>query len=216
MTGKDIYKRWAPPGSPWAGWVRPVPFIGLHQADQNIPMAPFKIPGRGAIAERQPKTAIFIDLPGYEAVLEGLALAEAGIRPVPLYNGTTGQAGALALVDNSPIQKALAWGAGELEKLEIPLDAPPAFLLDSRRLHRFRMNASVFDNSWDLYEQDIPTVEYFLAQGIDSIILRSDKIHKDLAHIFYKFQKKGMKILFTDGYNQPEPIRIKKPRRERG
>lgn len=27
MTGKDVYKIWAPVGARWVDWVRPVPFV---------------------------------------------------------------------------------------------------------------------------------------------------------------------------------------------
>ena len=37
------------------------------------------------------------------------------------------------------------------EKLEIKEDAMPAFLTDRNRLQRYKMDVSVFDNSWDVY-----------------------------------------------------------------
>ena len=116
----------------------------------------------------------------------------------------------MALVENHTIQSALICGTSELEKLKISDNAPPVFLLDSNRTHRFKMNASIFDNSWDLYDQDMPSAEYFLKNKIDKIIVRGEKIQKDLSKILYKFQKKGIKILFTNGYDIPKKINIKK------
>jgi len=117
----------------------------------------------------------------------------------------------MALVDNSSIQNALIWGAYELEKIEISKDAPPVFLLDSNRTHRFKMNTSIFDNSWDLYNQDIPTAKYFSKNKITTIIVRGESMQKDLSKILYTFQKEGIKILFTNGYEKPKEITIKKP-----
>jgi len=72
------------------------------------------------------------------------------------------------------------------------------------------MNVSVFDNSWDLYDQDIPSPEYFTVNGINKVIVRGEKMHKDICRILYGFQKKGITILFTDGYEAPKEIAIKK------
>ena len=119
----------------------------------------------------------------------------------------------MALVDNKDIEEALLWGAKKLEKIKIANDAPPVFLLDSNRRHRFKMNVSVFDNSWDIYDQDMPTGKYLKNNGINKIIVRSEKINQDLASILYKFQNIGITIFFTDGYKEIKEITIKKPRK---
>ena len=211
MTGKEIFKIWTPVGAKWIDWVRPVPFIAI---DDRYPTMNFKIPSIYYINKMQENTAIILDLAGCESIKEGLALVQLGFRPIPLYNGTNGQQGAMALVDSHTIEHALIWGALELEKLKIIKDAPPAFLLDSNRMHRFKMNASIFDNSWDLYAQDIPSAEYFINNGINKIIIRSEVIQKDLVRILYPFQKKGITILHTTGYEEPKVTTIKKPPRK--
>jgi hypothetical protein len=119
----------------------------------------------------------------------------------------------MALVDNHPIISALLWGAGKLGERSIPEDAPPAFLLDSNRMNRHKMNVSVFDNSWDLYEQDIPSVEYMQKSAITSIAVRGRAIHKDLMRILYKFKKKGMTIFFTNGFDSTKEVSPRKPPR---
>ena len=124
----------------------------------------------------------------------------------------------MALVDNHGIEKALIWGAGLLKNMILKSevlrdDAPPAFLLDSNRMHRYKKDISVFDNSWDLYNQDIPSPEYFLKNGINRIVVRGDKINKDLSKILYSFQNKGVKILFTNGFEAPREVTLKKPQR---
>jgi len=209
ITGKEAFITWAPPGCKWSAWVRPVPFI-LHDTCSLNQVMNFKIPCIFYVDELQSDTAFFIDMPGYESIKEGLALAKLGWQPIPLYNGTDEQTGVKALVDNHGIECALFWGADVLADMNIKKDAPPAFLLDSNRLHRHKPEASYFDNSWDLYSQDIPSVEYFLDSGIQKIVVKGEKIHNDLKRIFYKFQKKGIEILFTEGYETPQKIIIKK------
>ena len=211
MTGKDIFKIWAPVGSKWTDWARPVPFIEINELYKINSIMNFIIHGINYINGTQKNTAVILDLPGCDSIKEGVALAALGFRPIPLYNGTNEQKGAMALVDNHSITSALIWGASELEKLKINIDAPPAFLLDSNRTHRFKMNDSVFDNSWDLFPQDIPSPEFFLANGINKIIIRGEKIDKDLRLIFIEFQKKGLNFFFTNGYEKAKEIKIKKP-----
>ena len=213
MTGKDVFKTWTVAGAKWTDWVRPVPFIAIDDSVKISEICNFEIPRISYISELLVNTAVIIDIPDYESVKEGLALARIGFRPIPLYNGTNEQKGAMATVNNHAIESALVWGALELKELKIANNAPPAFLLDSNRTHRFKMNVSVFDNSWDLYDQDIPSAEYFLKNGIDSIIVRGESIQKDIARILYKFQKKGIKIFSTNGYAKPKEVTIKKPPR---
>ena len=214
MTGRDAFKLWAPVGARWVDWVRPALFVAINDRFETNSVHNFTIPNISYISEPRADTAVIIDLPGYDSVTEGLALARLGFRPIPLYNGTTEQDGAMALVDNHPIESALRWGASQLETMEIAINAPPTFLLDSNRMHRFKMNVSIFDNSWDLYDQDIPSVEYFLSNGVDKIVVRAEKVHEDVVKILYKFQKKGITVLFTNGYDYPKEVAIKKPPRK--
>ena len=212
MTGREVFKIWAPSGAKWTDWVRPVLFAAINDRKDNA--VNFNMPVINYTKKIQTNTAIILDLPENESIKEGLALAASGFRPIPLFNGTDGQKGAMALINNHNIKNALVWGASELQKLKIPLGAPPAFLLDSNRTHRFKMNVSVFDNSWDLYEHDIPSAEYFLNGGINRIIIKSETIQKDLIRIFYNYQKKGIAFLFTNGFEEPKEIKIKKPPRK--
>lgn len=208
MSGKELYSIWAPTGKKWVDWVRPVPFVGMNEHSKMYNFSNFTIPAIDFLDESGTDTAIIVDLPGVESVLEGIALAKAGFRPVPIYNGTIEQQGARATVDNQAVGIALAWGAGELSKIEIGDDALPAFLLDSNRLNRFKMEASLFDNSWDVYHQDLPSAEYFLNNGICKITVIGDSLSKDLKKILYGFQKKRMEMFLTKGYEKPKKISI--------
>lgn len=211
MTGKDIFKIWAPTGVKWTQWVRPVPFVGINENIKTYDVSDFNISNINYLEKLLTDTAIIVDLPGNDSIKEGLALAKIGYRPIPIYNGTDQQKGTIATVDNYLIKLGLIKGAKELEKIKIDDNAPPAFLLDTNRMNRFKMNISIFDNSWDIYSQDLPTAEYFLNNGIKNIIISSRIIQKDLSKILYKFQNKGINILFTNGYDKPKKVKINKP-----
>lgn len=119
------------------------------------------------------------------------------------------KSGSLATCDNRIICNGLILGALELKKLKIDNDAPPAFLINTERMNRFKMNVSIFDNSWDLYDQDIPSAKYFLDNGINNIVVRSESIQKDLKKIFARFQKEGLQIYLCNGYDEPRKEIIK-------
>lgn len=213
MTGRQAYTIWAPAGARWVDWARPLAFVAAQGAYSPIQAAGSILPGADYI-RAEGDTALVVDMPGAEGVLAGIALAGQGFRPVPLYNGTNGPQGGMAVVENRAIEEALLRGAQALEKLDIPPEAPPAFLLDSNRTHRYRMNASLFDNSWDIYDQDMPSADYLLAHGIRRVVVWGEAIQKDLKKILYNYQKKGVSILLTDRYGQPRARRLHKPLRK--
>lgn len=207
MTDKEIFKIWLASNAKWIAWIKPVCFMGV----QSAPITNFVIEKINYLDELKSDTAILLDLSGYDSILEGFGCAELGYMPIPLFNGTDPQENAMAVVDNKGIKSALHWGTAVLEKMDISSDAPPVFLLDSTRLIRYKMNVSVYDNSWDLYEQDLPSPQFFLKHGINKILLRAESIQRDIAKILYNFQKKGIKIFFTKGYELPKEVKIKKP-----
>ena len=211
MTGRDIFKIWAPEDAKWTEWVRPLPFIAINEGIKINVFDNFIKTTINYINELNKDTAIIVDLPGEESVFEGIALAKIGYRPIPIYNGTNEQPEAMPTTNNHAIENALIWGAFELQKTEIEKDASPVFLLDRNRMNRHKMNVSVFDNSWDIYGQDMPSVEYLVKNGINKIIVRSRVIEKDLKRILYEYQKKKIKIFLTDGYEKIKEVRIRKP-----
>ena len=209
---REAYDIWAPANIKWSSWVRPVPFVTpsfcAQSHNDRAGSTPF-------FENLSPNTAIILDLPSYFGVFEGAALAHIGWRPIPLYNGTTEQHGAIALVDNNGIKSALLHFAEVLEELEIKEDAPPVFLLDSNRMHRYKANVSIFDNSWDLYVQDMPSPDFFLNNRINKIVLCGYKIHRDIHKILYKYQNRGITILYTNGLDPPNKTTLKKPPKEK-
>ena len=211
MTVKEIYKVWAPYGKKWVDWVRPVPFVEMEHYSKQYTYSDFSIPTVPYIDESTADTAILVDLPGMESVKEGLALSGKGFRPIPIFNGTAEQQGSRATVDNQSAGIALLLGAPILDEAKLKEDAPPAFLTDRNRLQRFKMDVSVFDNSWDVYSQDLPSAEYLLNNGIQRVIVVSQNIARDLKKILYDYQKKGIVIYLTNRYEEPKKVRILRP-----
>lgn len=212
MTSKEIYKIWAPPFKKWVDWVRPVPFIGIDIPKERYEFIDYTIPNINYLKYLSKDTAIIIDEQGTNSIKEGIALAKVGYRPIPIFNGTNPPYGSKATTNNTIIEPLLVWGALELQNIEIKTDAPPVFLLDKNRLNRYKLNRSIFDNSWDIYPQDLPSSEYLLKNGITKIIVKGDLLQNDLSKVLYKFQKNNIKILLTNGYEEPKEIKIKKPK----
>ena len=161
-------------------------------------------------------TAIFIDLPGKESIELGVNLAATiGYRPIPLFNGTDEQIGSQSTTDTYLIESCLINGSEKLKNISLENNANPAFLLDSYRTNRYRAKESIFDNSWDLYKQDIPISKYFKENGIYKIIVVGNTIQRDLRKIFFEFQEAGIDFYLTDGYITAKKVILKKTLKER-
>ena len=211
MNNKDVYKIWAPTGEKWVDWVRPVPFILINEELTTDEVYDFSIPNIYYMNELDSKTALFIDTQGYSGIKEGIALAKIGYRPIPVYNGTYEPKGTAANVNSIGIPFALVWGASRLKNIEIKKDAMPAFLLDSNRMSFFRKEISVFDNSWDLYHQDVPSGKYLKENGVEKILVKGERFNRDLKKILYNYQKVGIKIFYTDGYSEAKFVKLRRP-----
>ena len=214
MRGKEIYKIYAPNGAKWIDWVRPVPFVAIDTYNRK-PIANFLDRKAMFLKKYQQDTAIFIDLPGKESIELGIGLAHIGYRPIPVFNGTDEQQGSQATTNTYLIESYLINGSQKLKNIKLKNDANPVFLLDSHRTNRYRAKESIFDNSWDLYKQDIPSAEYFKQNGITKIIVVGETIQRDLKKIFLKFQEKEIDIYITDGYTLPKKVKLTKTIKER-
>ena len=214
MRGKEIYKIYAPNGAKWIDWVRPVPFVAIDTYNRK-PIANFLDREAMFLKKYQQDTAIFIDLPGKESIELGIGLAHIGYRPIPVFNGTDEQQGSQATTNTYLIESYLINGSQKLKNIELKNDANPVFLLDSHRTNRYRAKESIFDNSWDLYKQDIPSADYFKQNGITKIIVVGDTIKRDLKKIFLKFQEKGIQIYITDGYIKKKKVILTKTIKDR-
>lgn len=209
MTGKELYRIWAPTNKRWVEWVRPVPFIHMDHPSSFYEVIDEELPEIYYLKETTKDTAIFVDFDGARSIEEGIALAKRGFRPIPIFNGTNPNFGTKATTNNASIEPLLRWGGELLTQIPFEEDAPPAFLLDENRLHRYKATPSIFDNSWDIYPQDIPSPDYFLQHGITKLIVCGNQFHHDLEKVLYRHQKK-LQILFTNGYEPPKEVRIKK------
>lgn len=210
MTNKEIYKIWAPDKKRWVDWVRPVPFINIDDSSSRKEFIDYRIPSINYLKEVLNDTALIIDIPGIDSIKEGIALAKLGYRPIPIFNGTDPPIGTISTTNNQIIKPLLIWGAFELKNIKLKNDAPPVFLLDQNRLNRYKINNGIFDNSWDIYDGDLPSPKYLLENGINKIIVRSNFQAKDLRKILYKWQKNNIKIFFTNGYEEPKEVKLKK------
>ena len=214
MRGKEIYKIYAPNGAKWIDWVRPVPFVAIDTYNRK-PIADWMERKAMFLKNYQQDTGIFVDLPGKESIELSIDLAYKGYRPIPIFNGTDEQPGSQATTNTYLIESCLINGSEKLKNIKLDNNANPAFLLDSYRTNRYRAKESIFDNSWDLYKQDIPSAEYFKQNGITKIIIVGDGIQRDLKKIFLKFQEKGIDIYITDGYTFPQKVKLTKTIKER-
>lgn len=222
MSLQQLYETWAPPDAVWSRWVKPVLF-----ASTDLPVLPdaggAAVPassepsgprGWRPAAHLDPQAAYVVDLPGAASVEAGLELARAGYRPVPLYNTTRHPA---AVVEVDAILARLATGGGELAALSIPPEAPPAFLLDSRRLAPAAPPApGRFDNRWVAFPQDFPSASFLRSRGIQRVVVVQEGEGEpalDLAHVLLRYQRAGIEVLLQspDVTASPRPIEVRRP-----
>lgn len=217
MTPWNLFETWAPPPSPWARWAKPVLFAELNLENPHPPAESLVDPNY----RLQPDSAIVVDLPGPDSVKEGIRLAMAGFRPVPLYNAVPGpllSLGSHALINMAPVMEWLAWGADILRKLHIPIDAPPAFLLDARRQKPDQPpQPGRFDNRWLIFPQDFPSARFLIEHQIrHAILIQANHLARpesDLSHVLLRWQQAGLSLQVTDPSFLPQvqPLTVPRP-----
>jgi hypothetical protein len=223
MDGSQLFEVWAPEESVWSRWAKPALFAAspaAFPAETAIPMPVMPVhstePPLYDRGQLDPLTVFVVDMPGEKPVEIGMALARTGYRPVPLFNTAYHQ---LAIVPVYPILKRLRDGADELQGLAIPPDAPPAFLLDARRLEPgVPPQPGKFDNRWAVFPQDFPSANFLLANNIRRVVvLQEDRLHGtpriDLAHVLLRWQEAGVEIYVQDpdGGMPPRLVQVEKP-----
>ena len=164
MTGRDIFKIWAPEKAKWTNWVRPVPFVEINENFEGYEVNNFTIPSINYIKKYSPNVAIFIDLPGDNSIKEGIAISKLGFRPIPIYNGTDEQEGAISRIllvfDQETYQEETA--RTYLEQLL------SIFLTDSERISEIVQQLIVFDEEEEsLIVNDIVEDHYEFFTRID-------------------------------------------------
>jgi len=238
MTLEEVFEIWAPESSPWSPWVAPVIFASLEVPTRNdVPLADWPETGWVSPAEA---TAVVIDLPGADSVRFGMGLAERDFRPVPLYNASPAPPAApVAIPDESfsvlqerttlPYDPSVVGMKGLLEELAratlilktlaIPPEAPPAFLLDARRLRGERAPMEgLFDNRWMVFPQDFPSARFLKERGIGrALLVQEDSLEpqNDLAHVLLRWQDAGIEVWAKEilRHNDPVPIHVQRPSR---
>lgn len=219
MNERELYDVWAPPGNPWSAWAKPVLFTQMEFAyAANVAPLPDHTPWPNAPDLAAQRLALVLDLPGEKATDLGLQLAEAGYRPVPLFNTSYGMN---AIVPVQGILSLLARGGTVLCARPLPAEAPPVFLLDS---HRMREHGEVlpgkYDNRWLVFPQDFPSARFLQSQNIAGVILVQERAmypQDDLAHVLLRWQEAGVPLLSTnlDSLHTPEALKVERPSRYR-
>lgn len=193
---RALFSTWAPDESPWSAWAKPVLFV------QSEPVAAVPLPPAELAPERVParssRAAIVVDMPGAQGIACALVLAGAGYRPIPLYNSTTGPG--QELIDLNPIRSGLVEGAAQLQAMRIPRDAPPAFIIDSRRVDGTPA-PTIYDNRWMVFPQDFPSARALRAAGLESVIvIRTDAsaMKPDLRWVLRHWKREGVSVHQVD------------------
>jgi hypothetical protein len=210
MIARHTFGIWAPENSPWSAWAKPALFNDLSRvttASADTDNMPIK-----SDAEWLPifarSTAIVVDLPGAEAIACGLQLARQGWRPVPLFNTSFGSD---AAVPTREILEGLNRGRQWLTETALPSDAPPAFLLDSRRMRAASVAPGTYDNRWVVLPQDFPSVGFMRGQGIAAVLLWQKEQAQpadDLAHVLRRWQEGGLDIFVEYGGLSSPPTKL--------
>jgi hypothetical protein len=194
ISGPDCFATWAPDGVVWSEWAKPVVFAHapVLMTEPALVIPEYKLP---ELPRPWDQSAIVVDLPGADAVLFGLMLAQRGYRPVPLFNGTSGPA---AVVSVEGIEHALGAGADVLKRCTIAPDAKPAFLLDSERTMSIGSGLpGRYDNRWVILPQDAPSGTFLLSQGVHQITLIQRQLgppQPDLAHVLLRWREAGLRL----------------------
>lgn len=217
MDFEPLYEVWAPLDGRWSPWVKPV----LFAADARVGGSGSSL---GHFSREFPwlrntdlRTALIVDCPGDESLAIGVAAARAGFRPVPLFNACHGTN---EVISQAPLFRTIEHATDQLRTIPLASDAPPAFLLDSRRLTPDRPpQPGDFDNRWMVFPQDFPSANFLLAQGIVMVQLVQSSHgppQQDLSHVLQRYQKAGLALLSisTSAADQtaPQELIVPKPR----
>jgi len=212
MNRVQLFEAWTPPSSPWSRWVKPALFAEMPDGpppppDLNLPEVRLR---------HDPATAVVIDLPGPDSVKTGLALLASGLQPVPLFNAAYHLAG---VVEVTGIAAWLAHGPAVFSRMPVAEAAPPAFLLDAKRLRGgLKPSPGQFDNRWMTFPQDFPSANFLITRGIRRIVLVQDadifaQPQEDLSHVLLRWQEAGLEIAGAKppDLDEAQPLRVAKP-----
>lgn len=189
---RDLFRSWAPDGAVYTPWVKPVLFAQITAMTLSRAHPAPDLPPVDWAPRALDRTAIILDLSGPSAITTALALASRGYQPVLLINTSPGSS---AILDMSGIEAAVIGGAALLPAT-ISAGAPPAFVLDSRRLSG-KPTPGSFDNRWLVFPQDFPSAHFLKAQGIERVLIvrnTPDEIGHDLRQVLVEWRRAGLML----------------------
>jgi hypothetical protein len=206
-SNEEAFGVWAPDDSPWSAWAKPVLFSQATDAWRR--RAPD--PGSpGSLPEFDQGCALVVDLLGVEAVRAGLQLAARGWRPIPLFNATTGMN---AVVDVDPLMEALLGAADALATTTVHPTAPPAFLIDARRMTGTPRPGD-YDNRSVVLPQDLPSANMLRSKGISRVtlvLMDLSEPREDLRHVLLRWQQGGIELRQRSLQGQERPLVVTPP-----
>jgi hypothetical protein len=229
MDADALFEAWAPTRGLWTPWAKPVLFANNEEMGDgsNLPGAAWVSDETVRTGESREsyratstssRTAVVVDLPGAESVAVGIALGSLGFRPVPLY---TALPSPNAVVPMSEVARAVIVGADRLRGMKLPADAPPAFLLDSRRDGAHApLRPGQFDNRSMVFATDVPSPERLRAHGIEFIVVLASSISElaiDIKPIILGWQRAGLKIWAARSgeVGRPQALHVQETIRDR-
>jgi hypothetical protein len=214
MTKEECFAAWAPEEAVWSPWAKPVLFTQLDRAPAPPPQPlAWEAPEASGWAAAGTQ-ALVLDLPGEDSVRVGLALAQLGYRPVPLFNATYGPSPVLEM---GPVLLRLQAGAERLREAPLRIDAPPAFLLDAERMEpKAQPSPGSFDNRWITLPQDFPSAALLRSHGlVEALLVQRGRSQprEDLSHVLRRWQEGGLRITSLDlaRGGAPEPLDVPRP-----
>jgi hypothetical protein len=207
VDNRAIFEAWAPSGGRWSRWAKTMLFANLAMVTaEGFKLSKpswvrrelgntFVEPTAYRSSARAVSTAIVADLPGAESIAFGLAVAELGVQPVPLYNSLPASGSIVPMED---VMRGLIIGAASLAQRPPPVSAPPAFLLDARRTGPGQYaHRGQFDNRSLAFETDFPSAAALASAGINQVVLvqaLNSQPAWDLTVTLAKWQDAGVRI----------------------
>jgi len=190
----ELFELWAPAESLWSQWAKPTAFLNTPLLDPSSVEAEDKLPQLSFETLNPRGTAVVVNMPAAKSVYMGLALAQIGFRPVPLFNAAHGPN---AVVNMAVVTRALQNGADLLNGLHITGQAAPAFLIDSQRMGSRTPAPGDFDNRWIVFPQDLPSGTFLQSHAIHTVLLiqSSASLDEDLGHVLSLWKRSGLKLL---------------------
>lgn len=205
MDRVDVYDVWVGDDNPWEIWIKPALFAQLadeptcadvpEDYQYRSPALPWSDVDVSWTPDATQDTFILVDLEGASSIKLGLALMAHRYRPIVAINACTGPD---EVIDMGPVLDALREGARFPRAFPRERSAPPAFLLDARRMSPTRpLLPGAFDNRWMIFRQDLPSADILRRRGLSRVVvvLGEHAIADDLRHVLYAWQQGGIEIL---------------------